>query len=122
MAGNAPIPFAEAAVAAVALALGLAVIVAAKLLADRRRAARGESYRVLAASLAVPRGALRTGPIRAAGVLPDAALLAHLDGRHGAEDAVAGLAAVGNSRASWQLQGLLAVYIPDSPERGPNVL
>ena len=92
MAGNAPIPFAEAAVAAVALALGLAVIVAAKLLADRRRATRGESYRVLAASLAVPRGALRTGPIRAAGVLQRAALLALLDGRHRAEDAVAGLA------------------------------
>lgn len=50
VAGNAPIPFAEAAVAAVALALGLAVIVAAKLLADRRRAARGESYRGCMAS------------------------------------------------------------------------
>jgi len=47
---------------------------------------------VLAAPLAVPLGALSTGPILATGVLAFAALLAHLDGRHRAEDAHAFLA------------------------------
>jgi len=47
---------------------------------------------VLAAPLAVPLGALSTGSILATGVLAFAALLAHLDGRHRAEDALAFLA------------------------------
>jgi len=47
---------------------------------------------VLAAPLAVPLGALSTGSILATGVLAFAALLAHLDGRHRAEDAHAFLA------------------------------
>ena len=47
---------------------------------------------VLAAPLAVPLGALSTGPILATGVLALAALLALLDGRHRAEDAHAFLA------------------------------
>ena len=47
---------------------------------------------VLAASLAVPHRALRARSVRAAGVLPRAALLAHLDRWHRAEHAVASLA------------------------------
>ena len=46
---------------------------------------------VLAASLAVPHRALRARSVRAAGVLPRAALLAHLDRWHRAEHAVASL-------------------------------